>query len=101
MRSFYLLPGVLVVALAASPEPGFATAAPTRAQIAETAARAQELLDAGQADKANALLEPFLRVASPDAQLVLLHSSALILSGDNEGGRKEIERALKLDPKLR
>ena len=32
---------------------------------------------------------------------MLLHSSALILGGDNEGGRKEIERALTLDPTLR
>jgi tetratricopeptide (TPR) repeat protein len=105
MRASRVVPAVVLLALVAAasrPLPALAApAAPTRQQIAEAAARAQELLDAGQPDKANAVLEPLLRGPSPDAQLVLLHSSALILAGDNEGGRKEIEHALKLDPKLR
>lgn len=93
---FRLLPITLLVAGAA-----LAAAGPTAEQIAGAAAKAQELLDAGEPEKANALLEPLLKGGKPDARLVLLHSSALILAGDNEAGRKEIERALTLDPSLR
>lgn len=77
-----------------------APAAP-KEQAASAAAKAQELLNSGQPEEALKLLEPLVRGAAPDAQLVLLHSSALFLSGDNDGGRAELDRVLKLDPKLR
>src|SRR5258705_14008521 len=91
-----LLVAVLAAAVAAA-----APAPPTREQIAGAAAKAQELLDAGQPEQARALLEPLIGGAAPDAKLVLLHSSALIMGGDNAAGRKEVERALPLDPTLR
>lgn len=90
-----LIASVLVVCAAA------AAPAPTKEVIAGAAARAQELLNSGQAEEARALLEPLIKGPSPDAQLVLLHSSALFLSGDNNAGRKELDRALQLDPTLR
>ena len=98
--AFALLAAVLV-ALPPTSTLLAAPAAPTREQIAGAAAKAQELLDSGQPDQARTLLEPLIRGTAPDANLVLLHSSALIMGGDNEGGRKEIERALSLDPTLR
>lgn len=64
-------------------------------------ARAQELLDQGQAQAALELLDARTRGASPDARALLLRSTAHFMLGDRPQGEKDLDKALKLDPKLR
>lgn len=90
----------LALALAASlaaalPGPGAAAQGP------EVAAQAQELLDAGRAQEALTLLEGAVGAKTGDARLLLLRSTARIMVGQVEPGRRDLERALELDPDLR
>ncbi len=100
-RRFLLRLAVVGILVAVAGRPLFAVSAPTKEQVAAAAAKAQELLDAGQADEAKTLLGPLVQAPTADARLLLLYSSALILAGDNDAGRQQIERALKADPSLR
>jgi len=64
-------------------------------------ARARELIDAGKAAQALPLLDQTLAATPSDAQALLLRSTARFQTGDLEGGRKDLERSLSLDPRQR
>lgn len=68
---------------------------------ADTLARVRALLDAGQAEEALKAVEPLTRGRNPQPEALLLRSSARILLGEVEPARKDLERALQLDPALR
>lgn len=78
---------------------GAAPAATPRTE--DVLARAQELLDRGEAEAVLTLLAPLVRGERADPRALLLASSAKIQAGDEAGGRVDLEKALKLDPKLR
>ena len=67
----------------------------------DTMARVRALLDAGQAEEALKVVEPLARGRNPQPEALLLRSSARILLGEVEPARKDLERALQLDPALR
>lgn len=84
----YLL-GALLCALFASPAP------------AADLDAVQRLLDAGNGEDALTLLAPHLRASPKDARAMLQRSTAYFLMGQLETGRRDLARALELDPKLR
>jgi tetratricopeptide (TPR) repeat protein len=67
----------------------------------DAVARAEELLDAGRAAEALALLKRHPARSREDGCALLLRSTAHILLGDDEAGRGDLDRALELDPALR
>jgi len=93
-----LLAAVAVASAAAPPRSSSATPAQT---TSAALARAQELIDAGRPEEATALLRPLCEARPPDAQALLLRSTALIMAGDVEAGRRDLDHALELDPDLR
>ncbi len=74
---------------------------PLAAQPPEALARAQRLIDAGRAEEAIALLKPLAERAQPDAAALLLRSTARLMLGESAAGRRDLERALQLDPSQR
>jgi len=97
MRSTPLLLAAAVALLAATA----GLAAPPPSAPDALLARAQELLDRGQAEEVAKVLAPLLRGANPDARALLLASSAEIQLGDEDKGRRDLEHAVQLDPSLR
>ncbi len=67
----------------------------------ELVAQAERLLEAGQPDKAVALLAKVQGKKAEDGEALLVRSTANFLSGDSAAGRTDLERALALDPGLR
>lgn len=61
----------------------------------------QKLVDSGNGDDALTLLEPHLRANPKDAQALLLRSTAYFLVGQTDAGRRDLDRALALDPRQR
>lgn len=82
---------LLALALAAGP----ALARPAQLD------RAAELLDAGEVEPALAILDREIRARPEDGRAHLLRSTARFMQGDTEGGRRDLDRALELDPGLR
>ena len=70
-------------------------------QVDEQLARAQELLDGGDAQAALELLDPLAKKKPPNAHTFLLRSTALFMLGDVDQGKRDLERSLELDPNLR
>ena len=64
-------------------------------------AEAQEYLDQGQPQEALDLLDAVVKQGKPNAEALLLRSTGRVMVADVEGGFKDLERALKLDPTLR
>ena len=64
-------------------------------------ARAQELVDAGDTGGALEILDKLVKMKPPDAAAFLLRSTALFMIGDLEEGRRDLDRALEIDPSLR
>jgi tetratricopeptide (TPR) repeat protein len=64
-------------------------------------ARAQQLVDAGQAAQALPLLDALVRRQPRDAQALLVRSTAHFVLDDLEKGRRDLLRALEVDPGLR
>ncbi len=79
--------------------PAVVGASPQAAE--EPLARAQELLDGGDAQKALQILNMAVKRKPPNAQAYLMRSTALFMVGDLEQGRKDLDRSLKIDPQLR
>jgi len=75
-----------------------AAAPPTAAQAL---AQAQELIDGGNPRQAMPILDTLLQREPVNAHALLLRSTARFLSDDLDGGRKDLDRALELDPSLR
>jgi len=69
--------------------------------MTESLARAQELLDGGDADGALEILDPLVEKKPPSAEAFLLRSTALFMIGDVKQGTKDLDRSLKIDPRLR
>ena len=77
-------------------------ALPAAAQGADSSlAQAQELLDAQRPTQALSLLNRVLQRDGDNAEALLLRSSAHFMLGDMEPGRRDLDRALELDPELR
>jgi tetratricopeptide (TPR) repeat protein len=89
--------GLLLTLLAALP----ALPAAAADSLAETLARAQELLDGERAQEALDLLAKAPARGAAGARVLLLRSTARLMLGDVEAGRKDLDRALELDPTLR
>ena len=91
---FFVLAGFVTVLLL--------TALPAAAQRADSSvAQAQELLDAQRPSEALRLLDRMVKRDGDNAQALLLRSSAHFMLGDMEPGRRDLDRALALDPELR
>lgn len=67
----------------------------------EPLARAQELLDAGDAPGALEILDRLVKKKPPNAEAFLMRSTALFMIGDLDQGRRDLDRSLKIDPGLR
>jgi tetratricopeptide (TPR) repeat protein len=86
---------LLTLLLAAPVPPGRAAESPR-----EALARAQELLDAERPEEALEVLAEVPRGAS-QARVMLLRSTARFMLGQTDAGRRDLDRALDLDPGLR
>ncbi|MFQ5349373.1 MAG: tetratricopeptide repeat protein [Thermoanaerobaculia bacterium] len=75
---------------------GAAWAAPT-----DGPAAARELIEAGQPEAAAAFLDSWLQTNPDDAGALLQRSTARFMLNEMETGRRDLERALELDPTLR
>lgn len=71
------------------------------AQSRDRVAQAQELVDAERPEEALALLKRVRGRQAADAPALLLRSTAHFMLGDVEEGRRDLDRALELDPALR
>lgn len=78
-----------------------AAAATAYGETSAGLARAQELLDQGQARAALELLAAKTGRDSQDAEAFLLQSTARFVLGDRQQGVKDLDRALALNPRLR
>ena len=67
----------------------------------EHLARAQELLDSGDAQGALELLDRLAKKKPVGAQVFLLRSTVNFMLGDIARGRDDLNRSLKVDPELR
>ncbi len=63
--------------------------------------QAQQAIDAGDAERAIALLAPWIKKNPKDAEAHLLRSTARLMLGQALAGREDLDRALELDPGLR
>src|SRR5437016_4146967 len=73
-------------------------AGPLAAQTARALAQAQEMVDAGKAQQAIPLLDTLLKREPGNAHAYLLRSTARFLIDDIDGGKKDLDKALQLDP---
>jgi len=80
---------------------GAALAPALAAQQSDPRAQARILIDAGRPEDAVAVLKPLTDRAQPDPAALLLRSTARLLMGESEAGRRDLERALQLDPAQR
>jgi len=87
LAAFAFLPGAAPLA-----------AAPAVAAAKPNLARAQELVDAGRAAEALPILDRMLAASPTDAKALLLRSTARFQTGDLDGGKKDLERSLAIDP---
>jgi len=67
----------------------------------EELARAQELLDGGNAAAARVVVDGVLKRQAKNASALVMRSTANFMLGDTESGRRDLTRALKLDPSIR
>jgi tetratricopeptide (TPR) repeat protein len=77
--------------------PAFAAQRPETVQPSELA-QAQLLLDQNRPEEALPILDRVLRRRADDARALFLRSTARLQTGDEAGGRADLERALQLDP---
>jgi tetratricopeptide (TPR) repeat protein len=71
------------------------------AQTLDPLAEAQERLDAGAAQAALEVLDPYLEANPTSARAFLLRSTCRFMLGDLQGGKQDLHRSLELDPDLR
>ena len=67
----------------------------------EQLARAQELLDAARPEESIKILDRLTKKKPPNGQAFLLRSTANFMIGDSVAGKKDLERALEIDPSMR
>jgi tetratricopeptide (TPR) repeat protein len=83
---------------------GFALIVPVTALAqanTEQLAQVQELLDGGDPGAALEILDQLVKQKPPSAQAYLLRSTALFMVGDLDKGRRDLDRSLEIDPRLR
>jgi tetratricopeptide (TPR) repeat protein len=68
---------------------------------ADQLAEARERVDAGRPQEALPLLDRLIKRAPKSAEALLLRSTVQFLLGDEDKGRRDLDRALELDPGLR
>ena len=68
---------------------------------AQPLARAQELLDAGDAEGALEILDRQVKKKPPNAEAFLMRSTAFFMVGDLDQGRRDLDRSIKIDSGLR
>jgi len=95
MQRFRFLPLLVAVALASA-----AGAAPTLPS-GDPLAAAQAAIDVGNAQGALELVAPVLKHDGKNARALLLRSTARCMLGDLAPCKADLDKALKLDPKLR
>lgn len=78
--------------------PSAAGAAKNEERNAARLAQARELIEAERPEEALEVLDQHLRRQPDSAEGLLLRSTAHIMLGDVEAGRRDLERSLKLDP---
>ncbi len=76
-------------------------AADGKGKQAEHLARAEALLEAGQAEQAREILDGMLAKGKPNAKALLLRSTSLIMLADVQGAVDDLKRATEVDPSLR
>ncbi|HZF08209.1 MAG TPA: hypothetical protein VFE33_05400 [Thermoanaerobaculia bacterium] len=76
-------------------------AVPLAAQTARALAQAQELVDGGKPQQAIPLLDSLIKREPGNARAFLLRSTARFLIDDIDGGKKDLDKALQLDPRQR
>ena len=86
----------LIVALAAAPG-----APPLGAQHETRLSMAESFLEQGQAAQALEVIAEVLRKDKKNARAMLLRSTARIMGGDLATGFQDLQKALKIDPRLR
>lgn len=99
-----LLPLLCAAGLALAPcgSPVFASQAVAGAPSAgDPLSAAQLALDAGDSERALALLAPLLKREPKNAAALLLRSTARCIGGELDLCREDLDRALELDPTLR
>lgn len=96
---FPVLALLALLVLAAPPAKAQGGDAAQRAD--SSVAQAQELLDAQRPGEALRILDRVLKREGDNAEALLLRSNAHFMLGDMEPGRRDLDRALALDPELR
>ena len=79
----------------------FASTSLSAQTSSELLARAQEMIDGGDADGALEILNRLVKQKPPSAEALLLRSTALFMVGDLEKGRRDLDRSLEIDSGLR
>lgn len=87
--------------LAALLAAGLPAAPPAAAQPADPVARARALVAAQRAEEAVEVLAPLLAREPANAPALLVRGTARIVAGDAAAGRRDLARALEIDPALR
>ncbi len=91
--AFLILAAVLVL----PPAP----AAPAGPAVADPLVAVERALDAGDSERALALLAPLLKREPKNARALLLRSTARCMGGELDDCRRDLDAALALDPALR
>ncbi len=76
-------------------------AMPAAGQAPDPLAAAQRAVDQGRSEEALTLLQPILKRDPKNARALLLSSTAQCMEGEIDACRKDLDRALELDPTLR
>lgn len=102
-RSSAFALGALLLVPAPTPASANLAASPSPAAepLAASLSAAQQALDNGDPDRALALVAPLLKKEPKNARALLLRSTARCVTGEVEECRKDLDRALALDPALR
>ena len=80
-------------------KPAAAPEAPAEKPASGAAKQADDLLDKGDVAGAEALLRAELKKSGKDAELHRLLGECMVAQGNVDEARKEMKRALELDPK--
>jgi len=104
MVSSRFLPLICAAGLVLAPAAGWASpsqAAPGSLPASGPLAAAQQAVDAGDSERALALLAPLLKREPGNAGALLLRSTARCIGGELDLCREDFDLALELDPSLR
>lgn len=92
-RAAFRLAGLFAVCLLAAP--------PTAAQPGDAIAQARQLVEAQRAEEAIGVLDRVLAREPRNAEALLVRGTARLVAGEAAAGRRDLARALEVDPALR